>query len=136
MAQIELLEHHGLDAPRPERARGRGAEQAGADHRDVGDRRAREILFLCEEVPARQAADWGLVNHAVPAAGLDAKVDELVEKLAAKLPQTVRYTKQQLNWWRDVSWHETVNHARDWLALSMLGDEARDAIQAFLASRR
>jgi naphthoate synthase len=72
----------------------------------------------------------------VPAVELDAKVDELVEKLAAKLPQTVRYTKQQLNWWRDVSWHETVGHARDWLALSMLGDEAREAIQAFLASRR
>jgi enoyl-CoA hydratase/carnithine racemase len=101
----------------------------------VGDRRAREILFLCEEVPARQAADWGLVNDAVPAEELDARVDELVEKLAAKLPQTVRYTKQQLNWWRDISWHETVGHARDWLALSMLGDEARDAIQAFLEKR-
>jgi enoyl-CoA hydratase/carnithine racemase len=101
----------------------------------VGDRRAREILFLCEEVPARQAADWGLVNDAVPAEELDARVDELVETLAAKLPQTVRYTKQQLNWWRDISWHETVGHARDWLALSMLGDEARDAIQAFLEKR-
>jgi enoyl-CoA hydratase/carnithine racemase len=68
----------------------------------------------------------------VPREELDAKVDELVAKLAAKLPQTMRYTKQQLNWWRDISWHETVNHARDWLALSMLGDEAKEAIQAFL----
>jgi enoyl-CoA hydratase/carnithine racemase len=98
----------------------------------VGDRRAREILFLCEQIPARRAAEWGLVNYAVPADALDDKVDELVEKLAAKLPQTVRYTKQQLNWWRDLSWHDTVGHARDWLALSMLGDEARDAITAFL----
>ena len=98
----------------------------------VGDRRAREILFLCEQVPARRAVEWGLVNDAVPAAELDARVDELVVKLAAKLPQTVRYTKQQLNWWRDLSWHETVGHARDWLALSMLGDEAKDAIAAFL----
>ena len=65
-------------------------------------------------------------------AELDAKVDELVDKLATKLPQTVRYTKQQLNWWRDISWHETVGHARDWLALSMLGDEAKGAIRAFL----
>jgi enoyl-CoA hydratase/carnithine racemase len=98
----------------------------------VGDRRAREILLLCEEIPARRAAEWGLVNDAVPAGELDARVDELVDKLAAKLPQTVRYTKQQLNWWRDISWHETVGHARDWLALSMLGDEAKDAIRAFL----
>ena len=68
----------------------------------------------------------------MPAAELDANVDELVEKLARKLPQTTRYAKQQLNWWRDLSWHETVGHARDWLALSMLGDEAQGAIRSFL----
>jgi enoyl-CoA hydratase/carnithine racemase len=98
----------------------------------VGDRRAREIVLLCEELPAAKAAEWGLVNWVVPAAELDAKVDEVVEKLATKLPQTTRYAKQQLNWWRDISWHETVGHARDWLALSMLGDEAQDAIKKFL----
>src|SRR6266508_5358570 len=98
----------------------------------VGDRRAREIVLLCEELPAARAAEWGLVNWVVPAAELDAKVDEVVGKLATKLPQTTRYAKQQLNWWRDISWNETVGHARDWLALSMLGDEAQDAIGKFL----
>lgn len=98
----------------------------------VGDRRAREIILLCEEITAAKAAEWGLVNWAVPAAEVDAKVDEVAEKLAAKLPQTTRYAKQQLNWWRDVSWHETVGHAREWLALSMLGDEAQDAVRRFL----
>jgi len=98
----------------------------------VGDRRAREILLLCDEIPAHQAEEWGLVNRVVPAAELDAAVDYYVQRLAAKLPQTIRYTKQQLNWWRDLSWHETVNHARDWLALSMLGDEAQGAVNAFL----
>jgi enoyl-CoA hydratase/carnithine racemase len=98
----------------------------------VGDRRAREIILMCEEIPAERAAEWGLVNWVVPAGELDAKVDEVVAKLATKLPQTTRYAKQQLNWWRDISWHETVNHARDWLALSMLGDEAQEAVKAFL----
>src|SRR4051812_25936622 len=98
----------------------------------VGDRRAREILMLCEQIPARQAAEWGLINWAVPRAELDERVDEVVESLAAKLPQTIRYTKQQLNWWRDVSWHETIGHARDWLALSMRTDEAKEAIEGFL----
>jgi enoyl-CoA hydratase/carnithine racemase len=101
----------------------------------VGDRRAREILLMCEPIAAAQAAEWGLVNWAVPAAELDAKVDAVVENLAAKLPQTTRYTKQQLNWWRDLSWHETVGHARDWLSMSMLNDETREAIEAFLKSR-
>ncbi len=98
----------------------------------VGDRRAREVVLLCDEVPAAQAAEWGLVNRAVPRAELDPAVDYYVERLAAKLPQTIRYTKQQLNWWRDISWHETVNHARDWLALSMLGDEAQSAVRSFV----
>jgi enoyl-CoA hydratase/carnithine racemase len=101
----------------------------------VGDRRAREIVLMCEEIPALQALDWGLVNWVVPAGELDAKVDEVVAKLAAKLPQTTRYAKQQLNWWRDLSWHETVGHARDWLALSMLADESQDAIRRFLDRR-
>jgi enoyl-CoA hydratase/carnithine racemase len=97
----------------------------------VGDRRAREIILMCEEIPAARAAEWGLINWVVPAAQLDAKVDEVVDNLAVKLPQTTRYAKQQLNFWRDLSWHETVNHARDWLALSMLGDEAQEAVRAF-----
>jgi enoyl-CoA hydratase/carnithine racemase len=98
----------------------------------VGERRAREIVLMCEPIPAAQAAEWGLVNWVVPAAELDAKVDEVAEKLAAKLPETTRYAKQQLNWWRDISWHETVGHARDWLSLSMLNDEAKEAIEKFL----
>jgi enoyl-CoA hydratase/carnithine racemase len=102
----------------------------------VGDRRAREIILMCEEIPARRAAEWGLVNWVVPAGELDAKVDAVVQKLAAKLPQTTRYAKQQLNFWRDLSWHETVNHARDWLALSMLGEEAQEAVRAFVDRSR
>ena len=101
----------------------------------VGERRAREIVLLCEEISARQAEEWGLVNRVVPAAELDTAVDELVTKLATKLPQTTRYAKQQLNFWRDLSWHQTVGHARDWLALSMLGDEAQSAVTKFVEKR-
>ena len=101
----------------------------------VGDRRAREILLLCEPISPELALEWGLVNRVAPTAELDATVDELVEKLAAKLPQTVRYTKQQLNFWRDLAWHSTVGHARDWLALSMATDEPREAVRSFLERR-
>ncbi len=102
----------------------------------VGDRRAREIIMLCDEIPARQAVEWGLVNQAVPAGELDAAVNMYVEKLAAKLPEATRYAKQQLNFWRDLAWHQTVNHARDWLALSMRSPETQDAIRRFLERSR
>jgi enoyl-CoA hydratase/carnithine racemase len=98
----------------------------------VGDRRAREIILLCDEISPAQAAEWGLVNKAVPAAELDAAVDEWVESLARKLPHATRYAKQQLNVWRDFAWHQTVSHARDWLALSMVTDETKDAVGRFL----
>jgi enoyl-CoA hydratase/carnithine racemase len=101
----------------------------------VGDRRAREIVLMCEEIPARLAEEWGLVNWAVPAAELDAKTDAVVENLARKLPQTTRYAKQHLNFWRDFAWHETINHARDWLALSMATDEPKAAIEKFLKKK-
>jgi enoyl-CoA hydratase/carnithine racemase len=102
----------------------------------VGDRRAREIILLSEEIPARKAEEWGLVTRAVPADQLDTIVDELAEKLAARLPLMTRYAKQQLDFWRDLAWHGTIGHARDWLALSMLSDEAADAVRGFLDKRK
>jgi enoyl-CoA hydratase/carnithine racemase len=98
----------------------------------VGERRAREIILLCEEIPAARAAEWGLVNAAVPVSELDAHVDRWVESLLRKLPETTRYAKAQLNVWRDLAWHTTTTHARDWLAMSMLGEEAQGAVRAFL----
>jgi enoyl-CoA hydratase/carnithine racemase len=102
----------------------------------VGDRRAREIVMLGEEIPAAKAAEWGLVNRAVPAARLDATVDELVATLADRLPTMTRYAKTQLDFWRDAAWHGTIRHAHDWLALSMLSDEAAEGVQGFLDRRK
>jgi len=101
----------------------------------VGDRRAREILLLNEEFPARKAEDWGLVNYAVPRAELDAKIDELVNKLLAKLPEKTRYTKQQLNFWRDLSWHLTIGHGREWLAIHNTSPETWEGVRAFSEKR-
>jgi enoyl-CoA hydratase/carnithine racemase len=101
----------------------------------VGDRRAREIVLLCEEVPAKKAEEWGLVNRAVPAQELDAEVDRFVESLARKLPQTTRYARQHLNFWKELAWYQTINHARDWLALSMATEEPQEAIKKFLEKK-
>jgi enoyl-CoA hydratase/carnithine racemase len=101
----------------------------------VGDRRAREILFLNEEIPAQKAAEWGLINWAVPRAELDQKVDVIVEKLLAKLPEKMRYTKQQLNFWRDLSWHTTIGHGRDWLSVHNTSPETWEGVSAFNEKR-
>ncbi|MBI5060661.1 enoyl-CoA hydratase/isomerase family protein [candidate division KSB1 bacterium] len=102
----------------------------------VGDRRAREILYLCEEIPAAKALDWGLLNEVVPRAQLDIAVDRMATKLENKLPDVTRYLKQQLNFWRDFSWGLTVGHARDWLAVHANSPETQEAIKAFNEKRK
>lgn len=101
----------------------------------VGDRRAREILFLCEEIPAKKALEWGLVNQVVPAAQLDKAVAVMAEKLYNRLPECTRYTKQQLNFWRDFSWGTTIGHAREWLSIHNNSFEVEEGIRAFTKKR-
>ena len=64
-----------------------------------------------------------------------AAVDALCEKLINKLPECTRYTKQQLNFWRDLSWSLTVGHARDWPAFHNLSPEVHEGIRAFVEKR-
>ncbi len=101
----------------------------------VGDRRAREILWLCEPIPADKALDWGLVNQVVPAAELDTAVDMMVAKVLAKMPDIMRYAKHQTNFWKDFSWHNTVGHARDWLGIHSDSAEVREGLEAFHGKR-
>lgn len=97
----------------------------------IGDRRAREMLLLCENIDAYTALDWGLVNQVVPMSMLDAAVEEVAAKLYNKLPECTRYTKQQLNFWRDFSWAMTIGHARDWLTLHAGSLETAEGLRAF-----
>jgi enoyl-CoA hydratase/carnithine racemase len=101
----------------------------------VGERRAREILLLNEKIPAKKAFAWGLVNQVVPRKKLDKAVDEMAEKLVNKLPECTRYTKQQLNFWRDFSWAMTIGHLRDWLTVHTSATEIQEGIKAFNEKR-
>lgn len=102
----------------------------------VGDRRAREILFLCEEIPAKKALEWGLVNQVVPFDRLDDAVNEMCKKLLEKFPECTRYTKQQLNFWKDMAWHLTVGHARDWLSVHFASLEPMEGMWSFVEKRK
>jgi enoyl-CoA hydratase/carnithine racemase len=101
----------------------------------VGDRRAREILFLCENIPAKKALEWGLVNEVVPYEELDVAVDRMCKKLIDKFPECMRYTKQQVNFWKDLSWYSTIGHARDWLSVHFSSYEPWEGMKAFVEKR-
>src|SRR5690242_16775741 len=48
-----------------------GGYGSGLLARTVGQKRAREVWFLCRQYDARQALEWGLVNAVVPLADLE-----------------------------------------------------------------
>ncbi len=97
----------------------------------VGDRRAREILFLNRPIPAGQALEWGLVNRVVPRARLDASVDELSRELLGKLPETLRAAKAQVQVWKDFAWAMTIRHAREWLTIHAGSPEVAEGLRTF-----
>jgi 1,4-dihydroxy-2-naphthoyl-CoA synthase len=92
--------------------------------------------MLCEWIDAQTALDWGLVNQVVPYAELDDAVATMAAKLVDKFPECMRYTKQQTNFWKDFSWHQTIGHARDWLALHYTSLEPYEGMHAFVEKRR
>ncbi len=101
----------------------------------VGDRRAREILLTDEPIDAKTALDWGLVNQVVPYAELDDAVQKLADKLTDKFPECTRYTKTQVNFWKDLAWNQTVRHAQDWLSLHFASLEPYEGMTAFVEKR-
>jgi enoyl-CoA hydratase/carnithine racemase len=102
----------------------------------IGDRRARWMLYTTDEVDAATAEQWGLVNKVVPVARLDEAVRELCDKILTKFPECLRYTKVQVNFWKDLAWNNTIQHARDWLALHMGSAEAMEGMRAFVEKRQ
>lgn len=101
----------------------------------MGDRRAREMLYLCEPITASKALEWGLVNQVVPYSELDKAVEEMCQKLINKFPECLRYTKQQVNFWKDLAWHATIGHARDWLSIHKACWEPLEGMNAFVEKR-
>lgn len=101
----------------------------------VGDRRAREILFLNERIQAAKALEWGLVNQVVPREKLDEACLEMATKLLNKFPECMRYTKTQTNHLKEQIWYATVGHARDWLTLHFTDWEPNEGMQAFVEKR-
>lgn len=63
----------------------------------IGFARAKELLMTGDMLPATEAERFGLVNYAVPADELDAKVDEIASKILGNPRWAVRWTKTAAN---------------------------------------
>jgi naphthoate synthase len=65
--------------------------------RIVGQKKAREIWYLCRQYDARQALDMGLVNAVVPLARLEAETLEWCREMLRHSPLALRCLKAALN---------------------------------------
>lgn len=100
----------------------------------VGEKRAREIWYLCEQYDAQTALQWGLVNKVVPGGELVAEVRIWADKLLAKSPTALKVLKHSFN-----AASESIagigTMAWDTLDLFVESDEAREGVSAFSEKR-
>jgi enoyl-CoA hydratase len=101
----------------------------------VGWGRTREMLLLGEMFTAVEAAEWGLVERVVPAAGLDAAVESWVAALLAAAPRAVRLQKKLIRAWEDLPLRAAVGAGIDAFAAAWESDEPRQEMTKFLAAR-
>jgi enoyl-CoA hydratase/carnithine racemase len=102
----------------------------------IGWGRTRRLLLLAETIEADVALDWGLVERVVPAAGLDAAVEEWVDLLLEAGPQAIRAQKALIRRWEDLPMAQAIAAGIDAFAASWNTDEPRAMLGGFLAKRK
>lgn len=101
----------------------------------VGEKRAREIWYLCRKYPAQQALDMGLCNAVVSLAQLDDEVQKWCGEILEKSPTAIAIAKRSFN--------AGTEHIRGIGALGMQAlslfyqsPESREGVNAFNEKRK
>ncbi len=103
--------------------------------RIVGQKKAREIWFLCRQYNAQEALDMGLVNTVVPLDKLEDTYVEWAEKMMEYSPLAVRMIKRGLN--AELDGQTGIQEfAGDMTMLYYCLDEAQEGGKAFLEKRK
>ena len=103
--------------------------------RMVGDKKAREIWYLCRQYNAQQALDMGLVNTVVPLDRLEDEGVQWAREMLEKSPMALRFLKAAINAAADG--HAGLQQlAGDATLLYYLSEEAQEGKKAFLEKRK
>jgi enoyl-CoA hydratase/carnithine racemase len=103
--------------------------------RAVGRKRALQMLFTGDMVPATIAAEWGLVNTVVPASALKAETRKLAKRIADASPLTVGIGKQAFYAQIDLDQPKAYAYAKEVMAMNSMAADAQEGISAFLEKR-
>ncbi|MGD9838136.1 MAG: enoyl-CoA hydratase/isomerase family protein [Afipia sp.] len=99
-------------------------------------RLVREWCFTGEPFTAIEARDAGLLNHVVPAAELDAKVDWLVGRLIDKSPTAIRRGKYAMRAMASMSFDQGIAYTESQIALLAMTQDAKEGLAAFAEKRK
>jgi naphthoate synthase len=102
--------------------------------RHVGQKKAREIWFLCNQYTAAEAEAMGMVNKVVPLADLEATTVEWCRTMMKRSPMALRMIKRGLNAELDGQ-RGLMELAGDATLMFYLMEEAQEGKNAFLEKR-
>ncbi len=102
----------------------------------IGFARAKEYLLTGDMLPASRAAEIGLINYAVPAAALDAKVAEVVAKIQGNPRWAVRWTKTATNLVLKEIANKVSDAAIAYEVLTNMTRDRQEAVKAFVEKRK
>jgi enoyl-CoA hydratase/carnithine racemase len=103
--------------------------------RNIGRKRLMEMAFTGDAIDARTAAEWGLINYAVPDAELDARVDELLARATRGSRFGKGVGKQTLYAHLDRPEADAYAIAVEVMASLSQSPDAREGMSAFLEKR-
>ncbi|MGH7861563.1 MAG: 1,4-dihydroxy-2-naphthoyl-CoA synthase [Candidatus Dormibacteraceae bacterium] len=112
-----------------------GGYGSGLLARIVGQKKAREIWFLCEQYDAQEALRMGLVNRVVPLADLETETMAMAQRILQHSPLALRLLKASLNA-ADDGLAGIQQLAGDATLLFYLSEEAQEGRDAYVAKRR
>jgi naphthoate synthase len=112
-----------------------GGYGSGLLARSVGQKKAREVWFLCEQYDANAALDMGLVNAVVPLERLEIETVEWCRKMLRHSPLALRMLKASFNA-ADDGLAGIQQLAGDATLLYYMSEEAQEGKQAYLEHRR
>lgn len=103
--------------------------------RKLPDSLLMELCLTGEPITAEEARRAGVINYAVAAAELDAKIDWLVERVTSKSPTGIRLGKQGLRNIREMSMANALEYAQFMLVNMARTGDAKEGFAAFNEKR-
>ena len=95
-----------------------------------------EWALTGEPFDARTALAGGLLNHVVPAADLDAKVEWLIGRIVDKSPTAIRRGKYAMRAIASMSFDESIAYTESQIALLAMTEDAKEGLKAFGEKRK